>query len=183
MQVGLRTSEQGCRAFSSVGPGHDQTNNGNKRGNTRLRSVTAAGPFRIRTGFPVRRPRQAAEPGHQHLVTCWNLIGSDWTVSRRKRHLQELGVGETTIGPRAEQCLEESDIGPEPSTHRLDSPADFCSPLHSARSSDVFFTNFRESVRTRPDSPAKDILSTGETCCKCLAEREKHSDGYRRSDS
>jgi hypothetical protein len=42
-----------------------------KRGNTRKRTVTAAGPFRIRTGFPVRRPRQAAEPGHQHLLLTW----------------------------------------------------------------------------------------------------------------
>ncbi len=39
-----------------------RTNNGNKRGNTRKHSVTAAGPFRIRTGFPVRRLRQAAWP-------------------------------------------------------------------------------------------------------------------------
>ena len=85
MRVGLRTSELGCRAFSSIDPVHGATNNGNKRGNTRLRSVTAAGPFRIRTGFPVRRPRQAAEPGHPHLVTWWNLIGSDWTVSRREQ--------------------------------------------------------------------------------------------------
>ena len=43
-------------------PAMGRTNNGNKRGNTRKHSVTAAGPFRIHTGFPVRRLRQAAGP-------------------------------------------------------------------------------------------------------------------------
>jgi hypothetical protein len=43
-------------------PGNGRTNNGNKRGNTLKHSITAAGPFRICTGFPVRRPQQAAGP-------------------------------------------------------------------------------------------------------------------------
>jgi hypothetical protein len=85
MRVGLRTSELGCRAFSSARPNSGRTNNGHQRGNTRDRSVTAAGPFRIHTGFPVRRAWQAAEPGHQHLVTWSNLSGLNWIVSRRQR--------------------------------------------------------------------------------------------------
>ncbi len=47
MQVGLRTSGQGCRAFSSFGPGHDPTNNG-IRGVT---PVNARLPRRGRSGF------------------------------------------------------------------------------------------------------------------------------------
>ena len=47
MQVGLRTSGQGCRAFSSVGPGYDPTNNG-IRGVT---PVNARLPRRGRPGF------------------------------------------------------------------------------------------------------------------------------------
>ena len=52
-----------------------RTNNGNKRGNTLKRSITAAGPFRIYTGFPVRRPKQAAGPATSILMTWSNHIG------------------------------------------------------------------------------------------------------------
>jgi hypothetical protein len=60
--VGLLTNELECQAFSSIRTVDPRTNNGNKRGNTLWRSITAAGPFRDYTGFPVRRSRQAAEP-------------------------------------------------------------------------------------------------------------------------
>src|SRR5512132_4249122 len=64
--VGLLTPELGRRAFSSGGL-VGQPDNGKWRCVAREHSVTAAGPFRFRTGFPVRRSRQATGIGHQHL--------------------------------------------------------------------------------------------------------------------
>ena len=64
--VGLLTPELGRRAFSSGGL-VGRPDNGKWRCVAREHSVTAAGPFRFRTGFPVRRSRQATVIGHQHL--------------------------------------------------------------------------------------------------------------------
>ena|GEM_PF-5605520 len=71
--VGLLTPELGKRAFSSSGH-TGRLNNGKLRCVARDYSVTAAGPFRIRAGFPVCRSWQVAETGDQHLNARTKLI-------------------------------------------------------------------------------------------------------------
>ena len=85
--VGLLTAELGCLAFSSVRSVAGTTNNGKRGENTFQRSITAAGPFRIHTGFPVRRPRQAAEPATR--TRAFKLSGRTTPVKYEPQRSQD----------------------------------------------------------------------------------------------
>ena len=66
--------------------------NGKWRCVAREHSVTAAGPFRFRTGFPVRRSRQATVIGHQHLFVRRRVRKSP----RRRQASRRTGIRCTT---------------------------------------------------------------------------------------